>query len=218
MLSELPQSDQDAQASDTSTEEAPPPATEEAPKPATEEAPKPATEEAPKPATEEAPKPATEEAPQPATEEAPQPATEEAPKPATEEAPKPVAEKSAQPATEESRSQPVEEQKPYSPKNDAFAKNTKREPYKRVDKEYPAGDSSFNKRKKPYLGKRVSYFVKNPDAPINYKRVDILVKFLSDKGKIMPRKFTGLSALHQRRVAKEIKKARHASLLPYVYK
>ena len=114
--------------------------------------------------------------------------------------------------------QPTQEKKPPTSENDNTTKNTKRESYNRVDKEYPAGDSSFHKRKKPYLGKRVSYFVKNPDAPINYKRVDILVKFLSDKGKIMPRKFTGLSALHQRRIAKEIKKARHASLLPYVYK
>ena len=89
-------------------------------------------------------------------------------------------------------------------------------PYKRHEKDYPAGEGGFRK-KKPYFGKRVSYFVKNPDAPIDYKRVDILVKFISNKGKIIPRKFTGLSALHQRKIAKAIKRARHAGLLPYSY-
>ena len=94
-------------------------------------------------------------------------------------------------------------------------------PKKAVDdkkhiKSYPAGDVTGRKRF-PYT-KRFSYFAKNPDAPIDYKRVDILVKFLSDKGKITPRRFTRLTALQQRRVAKAIKRARHAGLLPFCIK
>ncbi len=101
--------------------------------------------------------------------------------------------------------------------SDVVRKNVVRPYNKRSDKDYPASEGGFNK-KKPYFGKRVSYFVKNPSAPIDYKRVDILVKFISNKGKIVPRKFTGLSALHQRRIAKAIKRARHAGLLPYSYR
>ena len=85
------------------------------------------------------------------------------------------------------------------------------------EKEYPAGDTP-GKRKRGFYTRRISYFVRNPDAVIDYKRVDILVKFISDKGKITPKRFTGLSASHQRKIAKAIKRARHAGLLPYSVK
>ncbi len=100
---------------------------------------------------------------------------------------------------------------------DNFQHRERENHYKKNENTPHTGDNNF-RRKKFVFGKRISFFVKNPDAPIDYKRVDILVRFISNKGKIIPRKFTGLSALHQRRVAKAIKRARHASLLPYSYK
>ena len=76
-------------------------------------------------------------------------------------------------------------------------------------------DNQAFRKKRPFGVKRVSYFTKNPTAPIDYKRVDILVQFTSEKGKILPRRITGITAIHQRKIAKAIKRARMAGLLPF---
>ncbi len=49
----------------------------------------------------------------------------------------------------------------------------------------------------------------------DYKNSDFLRKFVSDRGKILPRRSTGCCALHQRMIVREIKKARHLGLVPY---
>lgn len=50
---------------------------------------------------------------------------------------------------------------------------------------------------------------------VNYKDVDILRKYINDKGKILPRRVTGNCARHQRFIAREIKRARAIALLPF---
>jgi len=50
---------------------------------------------------------------------------------------------------------------------------------------------------------------------INYKDTKGLKRFLSESGKILPRRRTGLSAKEQRRLTREVKRARHLALLPY---
>ena len=50
---------------------------------------------------------------------------------------------------------------------------------------------------------------------IDYKDVDILKKYVNDKGKILPRRVTGACAKHQRHIAEQVKKARSIALLPY---
>ena len=50
---------------------------------------------------------------------------------------------------------------------------------------------------------------------INYKDVDILKKYINERGKILPRRVTGACAKHQRYIAGEIKKARIIGLLPF---
>jgi len=52
----------------------------------------------------------------------------------------------------------------------------------------------------------------------DYKNVDLLRKYISDQGKILPRRVTGNCAKHQRAVAIAIKRAREIGLLPYVAK
>ncbi len=49
----------------------------------------------------------------------------------------------------------------------------------------------------------------------DYKDVDILKKYINDKGKILPRRVTGACAKHQRYIASQIKRARAIALLPY---
>jgi small subunit ribosomal protein S18 len=51
---------------------------------------------------------------------------------------------------------------------------------------------------------------------INYKDVKFLSNFISDQGKILPRRNTGLNSKQQKRVTKLIKRARIAALLPFV--
>lgn len=51
--------------------------------------------------------------------------------------------------------------------------------------------------------------------PVDYKDVDRLRKFLTERGKILPRRKTGTCARHQRQLARAIKRAREMALLPY---
>ena len=50
---------------------------------------------------------------------------------------------------------------------------------------------------------------------IDYKEVSRLRRFVSERGKILPRRVTGTCARHQRRLATALKRARHIALLPY---
>jgi small subunit ribosomal protein S18 len=50
---------------------------------------------------------------------------------------------------------------------------------------------------------------------VDYKAVATLKKFISEKGKILPRRATGTCAKHQRKVTEAIKRARNVALLPY---
>lgn len=50
---------------------------------------------------------------------------------------------------------------------------------------------------------------------INYKDVEIIKKYINEKGKILPRRITGACAKHQRYIAEQIKRARAIALLPY---
>jgi small subunit ribosomal protein S18 len=62
--------------------------------------------------------------------------------------------------------------------------------------------------------RKEDYFATSQTVP-NYKEVDTLRRFITERGKIRPRRQTGLSAKNQRRLAREIKRARHLALLPF---
>ncbi len=51
---------------------------------------------------------------------------------------------------------------------------------------------------------------------IDYKDIETLSKFITERGKILPRRITGVSAYFQRRLSQAIKRARHVALLPFV--
>lgn len=51
---------------------------------------------------------------------------------------------------------------------------------------------------------------------IDYKDVNTLLKFITERGKILPRRITGVSAYHQKLLAAAIKRSRHMALLPFV--
>ncbi|RNF39923.1 30S ribosomal protein S18 [Planococcus salinus] len=64
--------------------------------------------------------------------------------------------------------------------------------------------------------KKVCYFTSNNITHIDYKDTDLLKKFISERGKILPRRVTGTSAKWQRRLTIAIKRARIMALLPFV--
>ena len=71
--------------------------------------------------------------------------------------------------------------------------------------------------KKQRVGrKKVCYFTKNNITKIDYKDVELLKRYISQNGKILPRRVTGTSAKYQRMLATAIKRARQMALLPYV--
>ena len=51
---------------------------------------------------------------------------------------------------------------------------------------------------------------------IDYKDIDLLKLFITEQGKILPRRATGVTVQQQRQIAKAIKRARALSLLPFV--
>ena len=62
--------------------------------------------------------------------------------------------------------------------------------------------------------KKVCQFCADKSQEIDYKDVEKLKRFVSEKGKILPRRVTGTCALHQRKVTEAIKRARTVALLP----
>lgn len=72
--------------------------------------------------------------------------------------------------------------------------------------------------KKPYKQqkKKVCIFCVEKAEDIDYKDVQKLKRFMTEKGKILPRRQTGVCAKHQRQLANAIKRARYMALLPYV--
>lgn len=64
--------------------------------------------------------------------------------------------------------------------------------------------------------RKVCYFTSNNITHIDYKDVDLLKKFISERGKILPRRVTGTSAKYQRKLTNAIKVSRIMALLPFI--
>jgi small subunit ribosomal protein S18 len=71
------------------------------------------------------------------------------------------------------------------------------------------------RRGKVYFKKKICKFTVHK-WPCTWKRTDILAKFITERGKILPRRITGTSAVYQRKLAAQVKIARVLALLPYV--
>ncbi|GGE83110.1 30S ribosomal protein S18 [Priestia taiwanensis] len=64
--------------------------------------------------------------------------------------------------------------------------------------------------------RKVCFFTANGINHIDYKDTDLLKRFVSERGKILPRRVTGTSAKYQRKLTIAIKRSRQMALLPYV--
>jgi small subunit ribosomal protein S18 len=63
--------------------------------------------------------------------------------------------------------------------------------------------------------KKVCWFEQNNVAP-DYKDIRIISRYVTERGKIVPRRLSGVTAKNQRKLAVAIKRARHLALLPFV--
>ena len=70
-------------------------------------------------------------------------------------------------------------------------------------------------RKRVYFRKKVCRFCADSSLEINYKDVRTLRYFITERGKIIPRRISGNCAKHQRKITMAIKRARHLALMPY---
>ncbi|KQL41548.1 MULTISPECIES: 30S ribosomal protein S18 [Bacillaceae] len=64
--------------------------------------------------------------------------------------------------------------------------------------------------------RKVCYFTSNGITTIDFKDTELLKRFVSERGKILPRRVTGTSAKYQRKLTIAIKRSRQMALLPYV--
>lgn len=72
-----------------------------------------------------------------------------------------------------------------------------------------SADGNFKKRKKcPFVAAGIQ--------SIDYKDIETLSQFITEKGKILPRRITGVSHYNQKQLTKAIKRARYMALLPFV--
>ena len=63
--------------------------------------------------------------------------------------------------------------------------------------------------------KKVCAFCSDKNKKIDYKDINLLKKYVSERGKILPRRATGACAKHQREITQAIKRVRQVALLPY---
>ena len=71
-------------------------------------------------------------------------------------------------------------------------------------------------QKKLFSRKKVCRFCSDKEQNIDYKDVKMLQKFITEQGKIIPKRITGTCSKYQRELSIAIKRARHMALLPYV--
>ncbi|KFZ26962.1 MAG: 30S ribosomal protein S18 [Candidatus Izimaplasma bacterium HR2] len=74
-----------------------------------------------------------------------------------------------------------------------------------------ARPGNFRKKRK-----KRCYFTDNKVTYIDYKDVELLKRFISDRGKILPKRVTGTKSRYQAELSVAIKRARHMSLLPFI--
>ena len=82
-------------------------------------------------------------------------------------------------------------------------------------KEVAESVEKIAKRPKRINKKKVCMFCADRSKVIDYKDVATLKRFVTEKGKIVPRRQTGTCAMHQREITVAVKRARNVALLPF---
>jgi small subunit ribosomal protein S18 len=78
------------------------------------------------------------------------------------------------------------------------------------------GKTTRKRKKKRSTSRKVSRLTIDRVVYIDYKDIGMLKHYVTERGKIIPRRITGATAKHQRMLNQAIKRARQIALLPYV--
>jgi small subunit ribosomal protein S18 len=81
--------------------------------------------------------------------------------------------------------------------------------------ERPARREGSGPRRQYYRRRKVCKFCEQKIDVIDYKDAKLVGEFVSERGKILPRRLTGTCSPHQRALARAIKRARNIALLPF---
>jgi len=73
-----------------------------------------------------------------------------------------------------------------------------------------------SKKRKTFQKRKICRFCSDSNLIIDYKEIKTLSHFVTERGKIIPRRISGCCAKHQRKLTLAIKQARHIALMPYV--
>lgn len=77
-------------------------------------------------------------------------------------------------------------------------------------------ESSPRMERHRYIARpKICQFCADKNLQIDYKHIDLLRRFVTEVGKIRPRRQTGTCARHQRELAQAIKRSRHLAMLPF---
>jgi len=80
----------------------------------------------------------------------------------------------------------------------------------------PANKTDARRRdRREYTRKKICRFCTDSSLRIDYKNYRLLRSFVTERGRIIPRRISGNCAKHQRELTREIKRARHVALLPF---
>jgi small subunit ribosomal protein S18 len=71
------------------------------------------------------------------------------------------------------------------------------------------------RRRRVFVRRKVCRFCADSNLVIDYKDVALMKHFITERGKILPRRVTGTCAKHQRKLTSAIKKTRNMALIPY---
>jgi len=107
---------------------------------------------------------------------------------------------------QQAQAQATQERAPRAQREGAAGEGQQQQQQQREARKFRRGR---NKRRK------VCYFTVNKIEYIDYKDTELLRKFISERGKILPRRVTGTKAKYQRMLTVAIKRARQMALLPY---
>ena len=118
---------------------------------------------------------------------------------------------------EEVKEEAVAEENTEAPADIENAEKSEQNNSDRAERGEREGDrGDMRMRRRPVRRRRkVCAFCEDKNLVIDFKDVNTLKKYISERGKILPRRITGNCAKHQRAVTLAVKRARHVALLPY---
>src|SRR5512137_3015809 len=79
----------------------------------------------------------------------------------------------------------------------------------------PSDRPGTDRKKKPFIRRKVCRFCADKKLDIDYKNPRVLRYFITERGKIIPRRISGNCAKHQREVTAAVKRARNIAILPF---